>query len=83
MSHGVVPLVGDGEGAERIVRHEENGLIVPRTAEALTDALLRLLTDPETMQRYAAAARRTIAEEFSIETWGERMEEARSASSEL
>lgn len=77
MSHGVVPLVGDGEGAERIVRHQENGLIVQRTADAIADGLIRLLEDPETMQRYAAAARQTIAEDFSIETWGAKMQEAR------
>lgn len=81
MSHGVVPVVGDGEGAERIVRHEENGLIVPRTAEALADALIHLLEDTDTMERYATAARRTIAEEFSIETWGGKMQEARDANS--
>lgn len=81
MSHGVVPLVADGEGAERIVDHEENGLIVPRTAEAIADGLIRLLEDPGAMARYAAAARRTIAEEFSIETWGGKMQEARGAPS--
>lgn len=78
MSHGMVPLVGNGEGAGRIVRHQENGLIVERTADAITDGLIRLLEDPETMQRYAAAARQTIAEDFSMESWGERMCEVRS-----
>ena len=71
MSHGVVPLVGDGEGAELIVRSGENGLIVERTVEAVSAGLVALLNDPEQLERYAERARRTIETEFSIRSWGD------------
>lgn len=73
MSYGVVPLVGDGEGAGRIVRDGDNGRIVPRTPDALADALITLLRDPPQLERLATRARDTIEQEFSIRRWGEEM----------
>jgi len=73
MSYGVVPVVGDGEGAELIVKSGENGLVVERSTEALAAALVSLLKDDSTLEQFAVAARRTIAREFSIHAWGESM----------
>lgn len=79
MSHGVVPLVGDGEGAERIVRDGENGRVVARTPEAIAEGLLRLLGNDDELQRLALAARETIERDFSIRSWGDRILAVRQA----
>lgn len=79
MSYGVAPVVGDGEGAERIVRSGENGLVVERSVQALAAALAGLLGDAGRLVRYGEAARETIRADFSIVTWGDRMEAMRDA----
>lgn len=79
MSYGVAPLVGDGEGAGRIVRSGENGLIVQRTNAALAEGLQALLGDAARLERLGAEARRTISRKFSMNRWGEQMMAARAA----
>jgi glycosyltransferase involved in cell wall biosynthesis len=53
------PIVGsDAGGIPNAVTDGENGLLVPPgDAQALADALVRLCTEPELVQRLAAAAR--------------------------
>jgi len=52
-------------GIPELVRHEENGLVVPPgNALALADALQRLLADAALRRRLGAAARKTVAREF-------------------
>ncbi len=54
-------------GIPEIVRHEDTGLIVPqRNAQALADALERLLDEPSLRVCFAANARRLIESEFDI-----------------
>src|SRR5690606_37326994 len=77
MSYGVVPVVGDGEGAERIVRSRENGVVVERTHQRLAEALTALLDDRERLERYGERARATIGSDFSMRVRGDRMEEVR------
>jgi glycosyltransferase involved in cell wall biosynthesis len=57
-----------GTAAPEIVDHGETGLIVPpRDPQALADALLELLADPERMRQMGQLARRRAVEKFSFE----------------
>ncbi|HBI44287.1 MAG TPA: glycosyltransferase family 1 protein [Planctomycetales bacterium] len=54
-------------GVPRLVRHEENGLLVePGSVEELTGALGRLLRDPDLRDRLARAGRRTVEVDYSF-----------------
>lgn len=61
------PIVAtDIGGCREIVRHEENGLLVPPgDVEALTDALRRLVKDAETRRRFGRRGRDIAVAEFS------------------
>lgn len=53
-------------GCRALVRHEVDGLLVPKgDARALADAIRRLALDPELRRRLGAAARRRVESEFS------------------
>ncbi|MBI5625237.1 MAG: glycosyltransferase family 4 protein [Elusimicrobia bacterium] len=57
----------DVPGCREIVRHEENGLLVPsRDPQALADALQTLICSPQARQRFGSRGRE-IAAEFSLE----------------
>ncbi len=54
-------------GVPRLVRHEENGLLVePGSVEELTEALGRVLRDAELRGRLARAGRRTVEADYSF-----------------
>jgi glycosyltransferase involved in cell wall biosynthesis len=54
-------------GIPRLVRHEENGMLVePGSVEELAGALGRLLRDPELRRRLVWAGRRTVEEKYSF-----------------
>jgi glycosyltransferase involved in cell wall biosynthesis len=56
-------------GLPEIVRHEENGLLVPpKEPEALAEAIIRLIRNPELGQRLGEAGRRTVENEFSADS---------------
>ena len=58
----------DVPGCREIVRHGENGLLIPpRNPAALADALERLLADPQTRQHMGAAGRTLVEKEFAVE----------------
>lgn len=58
----------DVPGCREIVRHEENGLLVPpRDITALAAALERLITDPSLRARMGARGREIAVLEFSLE----------------
>lgn len=64
-----IPIVATKsyEGIEEIVDHERTGLLVPvADEEALANAMLRLLKNPEERSEYSVHARRK-AMEFSVE----------------
>ena len=57
----------DVPGCREIVRHEVNGLLVPpRDAQALADALRRLVEDPDLRARLGRAGRDIAVAEFSL-----------------
>lgn len=62
-----LPLVAtDVPGCREIVRHGENGLLVPpRDADALADALAGLLADPAKRQAFGRASRALAEREFA------------------
>jgi glycosyltransferase involved in cell wall biosynthesis len=64
-----VPIVATAVGGSpEIVIDGKNGLIVPPAdSDALADAILRLLDNPELTQRLAANARAMVLSRFSTE----------------
>ncbi|HEX6957557.1 MAG TPA: glycosyltransferase family 4 protein [Ferrovibrio sp.] len=61
-------VTADAPGCREVVRHEENGLLVPaRDAAATTSAIGRLLEDADLRRRLAAAGRAKAEAEFSVE----------------
>lgn len=63
------PIVAtDIAGCREVVRHEHNGLLVPpRDADALTEALRRLLQDRDLRQTMGARSRAVAEAEFSTD----------------
>lgn len=64
---GLPSVTTDAPGCRDVVRHEENGLLVPvRDAAALADALQRVIEDAPLRQRLGARAREIAEKEFSV-----------------
>ena len=62
-------IVADVPGCREIVRHEQNGLLVPaRDAKSLADAIERLVTDQQLRLQLAENARKIVESEHSIAT---------------
>jgi glycosyltransferase involved in cell wall biosynthesis len=58
----------DVPGCREVVRHGENGLLVPaRSVQPLAQALKELIEDPERRARYGRRGREIVAAEFSIQ----------------
>lgn len=56
-------------GIPRLIRSEENGILIePGSVEALEEGLLRLATDVDLRRRLGAAARQTIESQYSFRT---------------
>lgn len=67
MALGVPVVVTNVGGLLEIVRHEEDGLVVPSNDPlALAQALTRLIADPPLRERLGAAARQRVASAFTI-----------------
>lgn len=59
----------DMPGCREIVRHNENGFLVPpRNAKALAKALVRLIEDPVLRQQMGAQSRIRAEKEYGVET---------------
>ena len=61
-----LPLIAtDVPGCNQVVRHDENGLVVPvRDAAALAQAVLKLRDDPALCETFGAAARAHVLQHF-------------------
>jgi glycosyltransferase involved in cell wall biosynthesis len=62
-----VPVVAtDQGGAPEIVRHEQTGLLVPPLSPtALSNAIVRILRDPQTATRMGHCGRQVVREQFT------------------
>ncbi|HEU4619278.1 MAG TPA: glycosyltransferase, partial [Gammaproteobacteria bacterium] len=68
MAYGVAPVVTNVGGSPELVEDGRSGRVVPPgDARALGAALLELYERPDLRRGFGSAARRRIAEEFSIE----------------
>lgn len=66
-------VTADVPGCRDVVRHEQNGLLVPvRDATATAAAIRRLLDDPALRHRLAATGREMAIAEFSVERFVDR-----------
>jgi glycosyltransferase involved in cell wall biosynthesis len=76
MAAGLPAVATSVGGNPEAVEHEVSGLLVPpRDPDALAEALLRLLRDPELRARYGRAARAKYEQGFTIEAMRARYEE--------
>jgi glycosyltransferase involved in cell wall biosynthesis len=66
MAAGLPVIASEVGGMPEVVRHEENGLLIPaRDPEALGQAMLRLLADPEWAKALGDKAKAHVREHFS------------------
>ncbi len=67
MARGCPVIASDAASLPEIVKHEDNGLLVPANRpEAIREAILRLRRDMDLWSRLALGARRTVEQRF---TW--------------
>ena len=66
LSMGVPVIATPVGGVPEAVVHGQNGLLVERSAEALTEALTSLVADPDKLRELSANARRAFEERFEI-----------------
>lgn len=63
---GVPSVVTDVRGCRQVVRHDENGLLTPAgDPQALANALLDVLCDPDKASRYARRGRAMAQDQFN------------------
>lgn len=60
-------ITTDTVGCKELVRHGENGLLVPvKNAQALAQAVISLLQNPANLERWGMASRRLVEEKYSL-----------------
>lgn len=72
MSYGAVPIVSNGEGAEKIVS-EENGYILPLNEDLWANIIIELLDNRDLLENKSKNSILTIENKYSIDAWFERM----------
>src|SRR5690606_17265198 len=72
MSYEVLPVIGDGEGAEKIIENGINGFISERNAISLKNTLSKAL-DSISYEKIARSARNTVINNYGIEEWVKEM----------
>ena len=68
MACGCAVLGTDVHGIREIIQNQQNGLLTAENPLALRAALLRLLADENLRKRLADAARKSVAQEYSLES---------------
>jgi glycosyltransferase involved in cell wall biosynthesis len=72
---GTPVVASEVGGIGKVIRHRENGSLVPaRDPGALAAELAHVLAQPELRKKYSAAARRTFEESYSAEAMTRRYE---------
>ncbi|HLK55773.1 MAG TPA: glycosyltransferase family 4 protein [Chthonomonadaceae bacterium] len=70
------PVVATRAGGNpELIAHDETGLLIERTPEALADALIAVLADPERRQRMGEAARERAQTRFSARVMVDQIED--------
>ncbi len=63
------------DGTVEVIAHEKNGLLIPpRDPAAIAEGVLRLLADQPLRQQLEKDAQQTFLEEFSFDTYAQRVE---------
>lgn len=76
MASGLPVVVSDAGGSPEVVQSEVNGLLVPvKNVPALTQALIRLLADPDWAKQMGLAASQRVADNFSLDRLGQELNE--------
>lgn len=65
MAHGVVPIVADVQGSDKIVEDGVSGYIVEKDADIMAEKIMGLIEDDELADKMAKAARARIIERFN------------------
>ncbi len=75
MSYGI-PVIGTNvSGINEIIKNSENGLLIePKSSEAITEAIVRLIEKPILRQRLGQRGRKTVERVFTIERTVNRLE---------
>ncbi len=70
MAMGKAVIVTDAPGARDYIEDGHTGVLVPAAdAGAMTEAIRRLMLDPESRERIGAKARRVVRERFNLENY--------------
>jgi glycosyltransferase involved in cell wall biosynthesis len=73
MSAGLPVIATEVEGVDEVIVHGEHGLLVPvEDADALSQAILQLLRQPDMRINMGVAAKKRLQELYSIDRMGER-----------
>lgn len=72
MAAGLPVVAVDASGTRDILKHGQQGYLVENDAEALATGVIKLLANPERMQRFAEAAYKR-AQSFNIESLTEKL----------
>jgi glycosyltransferase involved in cell wall biosynthesis len=73
MHQGVCPVVSDSGGMKEIIRHQQDGLVVPvENVDALAQAIRKLHADRRLTAQLAASAQKREADSFTPERFAER-----------
>lgn len=68
MERALAPVVSKVEGADKIIDHAKNGLIVDLNSDAFTDAVEYLLSNQDIIQSMSKAAREKVKKFFDLKT---------------
>ena len=68
MERGLVPVVSDAEGANNVITHGEDGLIVKLNTGSFIEAVDYLLSNIDKLRTMSAKAREKVKEKFNLHT---------------
>jgi glycosyltransferase involved in cell wall biosynthesis len=68
MGYGLAVVATAVQGVDEMIRDGENGILIPMDdPKAVSDAILRLLNDPDERKRLGRAAQATIEKEYTLD----------------
>lgn len=74
LSHGLAVITTPVGAHAEVIEPEVSGILIPpRDAEALADALARVIDDEGLRRRLGEGARRRFTEKFDVRTYAERL----------